>query len=517
VTPRRERLWLALRFPDLPLTALQTSNSTGSAQQDLFSHPAVVVEKQQVVYATATAREAGIGSDMDMTTARLLCDCQFLPRNPAAEEKALGKLCEQLYRFTPHLETYQSNASSESGVLLEISTCLQLFGGVQKLCQSVFTFLTEIGQTFIWGLGHTSKGAWLLSFAPPLTVAQLNGDNLTSNSFIQRLHQLPIEVLADYPQAVEALSSMGFSTLEDIGRQINAQSVASFGKRLGKAFGQALQDIYGIDQRLDQSSLFSKPVVSYTPEDVFVEELQFDYPVIQVDHLRPGIEDLLQQLAQFLRTRQLETQHIQWRISDIYRSERLFHVYCDNGQDDWQLFYDLSLIQFENTPLPFEVDCLELSCKDLMPLQGREQDLELFSKRPGGSSRELAVTLAKLKARVGENAIHKVSYNDSPLPELSHAIVGLAEKCHQSLADGHRQSLRPSWLFVQPQPIEERGQRLFWRGYLTLAAGPERIVGQWWSQSVARDYYLARRHDNVPVWAFQDLYSKQWYVHGVFS
>lgn len=524
MSSRRERLWLALRFPDLPLTATlssqQPNDNTGSPQPSLFGNPeqnpTVIVEQKRIIYVTTAARAAGIEEGMDMTTAQLLCDCQFLPRNRAAEEKLLGDLCEQLYRFTPHLEIYQSAATPQAGVLLEISTCLQLFGGIQRLCQSVFGFLFDIGQTFNWGLAHTSKGAWLLSFADPLNAKELDSNGLTADSFIQRLHQLPIEVLADYSEAVDSLSKMGFATLADIGQQIQAQSVASFSKRLGREFAQALQDIYGIDQHLEQSSLFSKPVTTYTPEDIFVEEMQFDYPVIQVDHLKPGIEALLQQLARFLRTRQLETQHIQWRISDIYHSEQVFQVYCDNSQSDDQLLYDLTLIQLENTPLPFEVDSLELSCKDLMPLQGRDQHLDLSGNRKT-SSQELTVTLAKLKARVGNNAIHKVSYNDSPLPELSHAIVELAEKCQQTLADGHRHSLRPSWLFIKPQPIEERSQRLFWRGYLSLAAGPERIVGHWWHEAVARDYYLARRHDNVPVWVFQDLYSKRWYVHGVFS
>lgn len=517
---RREHLWLALRFPDLPLNAQQSNDNTGLPQPSLFDNPeqspTVIVEQKRIIYTSDAARVAGIEEGMDMTTAQLLCDCQFLPRNRAAEEKLLGNLCEQLYRFTPHLEIYQSAATPQAGVLLEISTCLQLFGGLQRLCQSVFDFLSDIGQTFSWGLAHTSKGAWLLSFAETLSTKELDNGGLTADTFIQRLHQLPIDVLADYPKAVDALSKMGFSTLADIGQQIQAQSVASFSKRLGNDFAQVLRDIYGIDQRMNQSSLFSKPVATYTPDEIFVEEVQFDYPVVQVDHLKPGIETLLKQLARFLHTRQLETQHIQWRMSDIYHSEQVLQVYCDNGQSDDQLLYDLSLIQFENTPLPFEVESLELSCEDLMPLQGRDQHLDLSGNRKN-SSQELAVTLAKLKARVGDNAVHKVSYNDSPLPELSYAIVELAEKCQQTLADGHRHSLRPSWLFIKPQSIEERGQRLFWRGYLTLAVGPERIVGQWWNDAVARDYYLARRHDNVPLWAFQDLYSKRWYVHGVFS
>src|SRR5690606_30200479 len=130
---------------------------------------------------------------------------------------------------------------------------------------------------------------------------------------------------------------------------------------------------------------------------------------------------------------------------------------------------------------------------------------------------ELSVTMAKLKARVGETAVHKVSYRDSPVPELSNLMIGLAEKSFQQLPAIHRNGLRPAWLFANPQIIENRQQGLYWHGYLTLMVGPERMVGNWWDEKVARDYFLARRRDNLAVWAYLDLYKRQWYVHGVFA
>jgi protein ImuB len=509
VNGRRERLWLALRFPDLPLFALNPD-----LPQALSPPPVVVAEKHRVVYATEAATAGGVTVGMDITTAQLLSNCQILARDPNAEKAALDRLCEQLYRFTPHIDRHQSRHTAQGGVLLEISSCLRLFGGAKNLCQAALDFLDSIGMRTAWALAHTAKGAWLLSLGPP---QHITGDDNT-DLFIQRLNHLPIQVLTDYPDAVDALEKMGFTDLGDIALQIRAQSVASFTKRLGREFASTLQEIYGIDQGFNQASLFTKPVDTYVPDELFLEEVQFDYPAVQVDHLKPAIEDLLQQLADFLRTRQLECQHIQWRMTDIHRREAFIQVYSDTGQTDWQLFYDLSLIQFENTPLPFEVDCLELGCNTMEAHRGSNRDLDLTGEgKRRHASQELAITMARLKARIGDNAIHKVSYRDSPLPELSQAIVRLADKCQQELPKEHRQSLRPFWLFIQPHPVEQRREQLYWRGYLKLAVGPERIIGHWWNESVARDYYLARRRDNVPVWAFQDLYSKKWYVHGVFA
>jgi protein ImuB len=77
--------------------------------------------------------------------------------------------------------------------------------------------------------------------------------------------------------------------------------------------------------------------------------------------------------------------------------------------------------------------------------------------------------------------------------------------------------LRPSWLLAAPEIMEQRNQRLFWHGYVALLSEPERIIGNWWEAPVARDYYLAKRHDHLHLWIFFNLYDKQWYVHGVFA
>src|SRR5690606_11933569 len=121
------------------------------------------------------------------------------------------------------------------------------------------------------------------------------------------------------------------------------------------------------------------------------------------------------------------------------------------------------------------------------------------------------------KARLGETAVYKLSYQDSRVPELTNAILALSEKCNQELPDIHRKALRPTWLLSNPEAIEERENRLYWHGYLSTLAGPERVIGQWWEGTIARDYYLAKRHDNVPVWIFFNLMDKSRYVHGGFA
>lgn len=501
----RNRLWLALRLRDLPLSALRAA-----VQPD---EPVAVAEKRQVVFCNNPAKAAGVTPGMDLSTAQMLSGCRILPREQIREKKTLCDLRNALYRFTPHIDIHQSRYDYQSGLLLEVSTCLKLFSGLTNLCNAILGFFSRTDYDVRPGLAHTATGAWLLTFANH----QVRGDE-TPELFVARLNELPVHVLYDHHDAVDALVKMGFSTLGDVARQIESSGVASFTKRLGKEFAVAIADIYNIDRNFAQASLFTKPVSTYTPDEYFQGNIQFDYPVTLVDQLKPAFENLLQSLSVFLLKRQQACQHIQWRISDIYRRSESVDVSSDIPQSSWQLLYDLTLITFEHKPIPFEVESLELICRDLLPCQPGNEQLNFTDEpRNRNSDRELAVTMTKLRVRLGDGAVHKVSYRDSLLPERSHTITGIAEKSMQQLPDVHKYGLRPSWLFSEPQHIEQRGKRLFWQGYLTLAVGPERLVGHWWEDSIARDYYLARRQDNVAVWVYQDLHSKQWYVHGVFS
>ncbi|MDO8336175.1 MAG: DNA polymerase Y family protein [Candidatus Saccharibacteria bacterium] len=498
------RLWLAIRFSDLPLTALKLD--------DAVEKPIVVIEKKRVIFANALAEDAGAQVGMDITTAQLLSGCEVVQRDEAKEQSALSALSEQFYHFSPYIDRFCSDRLAHSGLLLEISSCLKLFGGLKALSERVFTHLAQTPYGFEYGLAHSAKAAWYLSFDYHEIVG-----NETKSLFIERLNKLPIDLLFDYPKAVDALSKTGFKTFGDLARQIEGKSISSFKKRLGAAFTDVLCEIYDIDQNFQQSSLFEKPRDIYRPIEWFEEEIQFDYPVTNVAQLKPAFESLLQELSSYLRKRQQQCQYVEWCISDIYRKKEFVKVNSDEPQSHWQLLYDLSLIQFDNKELPFEVDTVKLTCHHVMPLQTKSQVLDFDQNRRRKSVHDFTITIAKLKARLGDSAVYKLGYRDSRVPEITNAMVALADRCNQELPEIHLKALRPTWLLTQPELIDVKGNRLHWHGYLTTLVGPERVIGEWWEKPVARDYFLAKRHDSLPVWIFFDLYDKQWYIHGVFA
>jgi len=532
-SPRRyyrpgSRLWLALRFYRLPLDVLALNVSALDVLEldvsgvDASAEKAIVItEKQRVIFLNQSAHAAGVRYGVDVTTAQLLSNCETHTRDKQKEVAALNELSAQLYQFTPHIETYYCQHLPHAGLLLEISSCLKLFSGVRALLAQIITYLQTTPYRCEYGFAHTAKGAWLLSFQPielsDNTVGNITG-NETKEFFCERLKNLPIHLLHDFPTVIDALKKTGFKTLGDITRQIDVQKISAIKKRFGLQFTQTICDIFAIEQDLQQGSLFAKPLTTYKPVEFFSENIQFDYPISLSDQLHYPIENLLQNLSQYLRKRQLACQHIEWTFSDIYHNQFLLSVHCDSAESHWQLLYDLTLIQLDNRELPFAVDSLTLTCRDASLVQNQSHTLAFdHSRKSRAGARSFAITMAKLKARLGDAAIFKLSYRDALLPETSHATLSLNQTCNQHLPDIHKKALRPTWLLPAPVNIEQRKQGLYWQGPLTLLAGPERIRGTWWETPTARDYFVAQRHDNVRLWVFLDLHKKTWHVHGIFG
>lgn len=503
-----QRLWLALRFPHLPAHVLATHGMDVAIDS---VEPQVISAKRQLIWLNSAAQNAGVTLGMDITTAQLLSGCVAQERANQKELQRLSQLAESMYQFSPYIETYASEQVPQSGLLLEVGSCLMLFGGLTALSQKIAQQMAQENIALAIGFAHSKAAAWLLSFAE-----QIIADDKTKADFIAQLKTLPISWLHDFPKQVDALEKMGFVTLAEIAKQVEAQSIGSFRKRFGHAFADYLCELFGIDQNFQQDSLFEKPVTLFKPHEFFAEQVQFDYPLHQIDQLQQPMEHLLQKLSAYLRKRQLQTQHIEWVLSDIYRHRDLLTIYADSPQTHWQLLLDLSLIQLENRELPFEVDTLSLNCRHTLPLQAASHVLE-FEQGRKINRQQFSITAAKLKARLGDAAIYKLSYKDSYLPNESNQRISLTEACEQELPPIHQSAQRPQWLLNAPAEIQLRKQGLYWRGRITLIAGPERIQGNWWREPSARDYFIGVRQDQQRLWIFFDVHKQQWFVQGIFA
>ncbi len=443
-------------------------------------------------------------------------------------ENKLIQLCELLYQFTPHVQLFISEFTHAHGVQLEISRSLTLFGGLTSLLDAIKLQLhsEDAYRNYRYAVAHTAQAAWLLcgSATQPDTFIQSLDQQLKQYApaqlrsvFHAQLQPLPLTCLEEFPRIVIALQQTGFVSLGDIMQQLNTSGLRSLTKRFGHAFSQYLGDMLDISHDMQQPGLFSAPVPMFHPELPFIERIEMEFPVAQLDLLQPALSLLLQKLSDHLQRRQQQCQMIEWQLISIYHERELIRVYCDTPQQQGHLLLELSLIQLEQYEFRFAVDQLELHCPFSSPLQTQNYQLD-FSQQSHNykTTQDFTLTTAKLKARLGESAIYKISYRDDHLPERSNHVIGYQKAAWQVLPDMQQQALRPKWLLAAPQIVDQTPAGLHWRGLLQLLAGPERIHTHWWDTPSARDYFMAQRQDGLRLWIFKDLHQQRWFVQGVF-
>ncbi|WP_086933030.1 hypothetical protein [Agarilytica rhodophyticola] len=512
-----KKLWVAIRFTHFPLESLGFNKDNDNV---------IVSDKNIICALTDNMRAMGLSLGMPSSTGQLLFNtssnkiCRIYKRKMDSENNALETVCRQLYHYTPHIEHYSvatPSGYSDIGILLELSSCIQLFKGLTPLLGNIKRVLKSCRFSYRYSIGHTKNTAWLLSYSDtPLEDHTISV--LSKEYFLKKLALLDIDYLYEYSDSVEALKKSGFFTFADIIHHINTSSLYSLRKRFGENFANSLAKTFDIETQFDQAQLFSETPISYLPEQEFSESTQFDYPVSNTEQLIYPIKFLLNQLKEELINKQREIQSICWCFYDIHENQKELVVHFDRFHSDISMPLQLTLIQLENQALPFEVDTLELSCKYMLPVNLKSQILSIEKNNNAEKDKEKTLVSTKINARLGNNKVFELSEKNSHIPELSFKKNYMNNKTMTQPLQKNPEILnRPSWIFNIPIKIGKRQNTLFWKGKLELLQGPERIEGLWWKKPTARDYFVAKRNDNVRLWVFHDVHKDEWFVHGIFA
>lgn len=532
----REQLWFAIRLSHFPLESLQIQRH----------HTNIMVSDKNHICATTDNLQAqGIERGTPTSTAQLLyipngeTPCRIYERECNSEEKALNRICDALYNITPHIETYSVNTPNgceDIGLLLEISRCTALFKGFYAIEEEIKKTLKTLKFSYHYALGHNKNIAWLLSYSqtPSQNYGQ-NPDELQHSRlhFIEALKPLSLDHLYEYPESIAQLKKTGFFCFADLIHHIEQSSFHSLRKRFGGKLSDYISETLGIDNDMQQHALFKKPAATYQPKQLFIESIQFDYPVSNCEQLEHPVKTLLAHLSQELVKNQEQTQSVCWNLYNIHHQHEHFSVHFERLHNDTQLAQELTMIQLENQPLPFEVDTLELHCENVLPvhfenrsthndshhepLHNSNHNLH-FDSHSEMEKNAIAIVTSKLNARLGENSVLTLSPKDSHIPELTFTKTPMASAQNLSPeVPSATKTDRPSWIFNTPIKIGKRQNTLYWKGSLELQQGPERIEGLWWKKPTGRDYFVAKRDDHVRLWVFHDLYKNAWFVQGVFA
>ena len=413
-----------------------------------------------------------------------------------AEEK-LRALATVMQGFSPRV-----SLEPPDGLLLEVRGSLHLFEGVEGTRRR----LLEACQA------HSQPA--VLCFAPtPMAalVAARAGRSLTVLSHAQltgQLSSLPLGVLRWPQQVMERLQRTGVRT---VGAALRLPR-AGFARRFGVAQLATL----------DALTTSTRPVRRlFKPRERFRRRRELSCELSNHEWLLNALMPLLGELEHFLRARQSAVMQLACHF--VHRQADTTRCVLNLAAPAFLAaqLAGLLRVQLETLALPEPVRALELRAATLLPRTAHAQALWHSGEHGGSLGSEAHELIERLRARLGEGALHGLTVLEGHRPEHTWAVS--APPALDTRARGAAVPVpaipRPLWLLQAPQPLEVRDGLPQRGGLLTLISEPERIESGWWDGGdVARDYYSACDPYGVRLWVFRERHAPHgWFLHGIFG
>ena len=524
-------LWLALYCPTLALDCILRRWPEGL-------DPALAVTdldgaRRLIAVATRSAQACGVFAGQSIATAlSLLPDLVLVARKLEDERAALTEAALATLRFTPTVSL------RPSGLVLEISASMKLFGGHRALRRDIAAAMRVQGLAVAAAEAPTPHGAWLLaqhrarrgrqaarspSKAPRVTAANVAPDHVAA------LDGLPITDLEAAGPSLSRLDGIGVQTLADL-RRLPAKGLA---RRFGPGLIDELARAYG--ERPDPQIVVEAP-------SRFHARIELMARVETCEALTFASQRLLAQMTGWLTARHaairgftLILHHDRWTRDAI--EPTAIAVALSTPSSDLSRLGTLVRERLSNHALKAPV--LELSLEATAVVVAQETNGSLFAAREQ-TFETLARLLEKLTARLGPEAMVRLERAGDARPErgwravrgdvIDESVVvapkmrGRGSKGAPRIVLGSRSGPRPVWLLSEAQQLEMRAHRpIFDELPLKLIAGPERIETGWWDDAPAtRDYFIGENEVGRLVWIYRERFPVQddagfWFLQGLFG
>ncbi|GBG02755.1 hypothetical protein AZSI13_20820 [Azospira sp. I13] len=354
------------------------------------------------------------------------------------------------------------------------------------------------------------------------------------------LAPLPLDCLELPPAQARRLGNFGLRRVGDL----LALPRSGLNQRLG--LGLTTQLARALGEIPDSRPRFPYP-------ETFRQGLELPARVEDAGALRFAARRLLQQLQGWLARRSggisrctLELHHEQYGPAILRQGRRgrpptlLVLGFAGLTRDGARLERVLAE-RLAQLPLAAPVEALCLVADQIGELPGQDQALPgqgsdgALADDPPASAQRAALTLERLKARLGDARVYGLTHVADHRPEQAtrkrpldgDLALATPEKQATSQSPGAPpQGPRPLWLLEHPQALGETQGRPRHGGPLQLLAGPERIESGWWDEGessdglpapgdLRRDYFVARNPAGEWLWVFRD--ETGWFLHGRFA
>ncbi len=478
--------------------------------------PLVIYDKIRNAFTiTALDRQAsaaGLNIGMSLADARAIRpDIVARDANVEADARLLDEIAAWCERFTPIVVI-----DPPHGLLLDVSGCSHLFGGVTALLNHVERSIKAHGLTARVALAPTPGSAWAFSRIGRTRLVE-------GNELEAALSHLPISALRLAPEATALLRRLGLKTIGQIMHAPRQPFAARAGQhallRLDQALGRAPEAL--TPRRL--------------PPPLFVLRHLVE-PIITMEETLIVTEALCADLCHQLNERGSGVRLLRLCLFGVDSRIRNVQLGLSRAEHDpiimLRLLRERLSVSPETLDAEFGFDAARLDAVEITPTVLRSIDL---APQAGRDKEAEARLIDRLTARLGKGRIGRPQLHTVHAPERANGWVEIKTELNELPAppqDGVMR--RPLRLFPRAQPVEAIASmpdgppmRFRWRRVLhevLRAEGPERVTPDWLRAPNARprDYYRVEDKDGHRFWLYREDYNDRqeaprWYIHGLFA
>lgn len=522
---------------------------------------ALVEERAQnvrIASLSPTASALGVSAGMTLASARALVpELSASPLDADADRQALEGLGLWAQWLGPFVALYQHDA-----LLIEVGGSAHLHGGELAAMREAQAKLAAMGYQAQAACADTPRAAWALAGMAELLSGDLTGEaggqrsDSESNSdrstrarcttqqeldafleLLKRKRNEGADQKADesaessHAPRYAALSAPRHQTAQALARlpvealglsEATLESLEDFGVR-------TLQHLLGLG-RSQLASRFDRELSSRiaellgeTPESLEIlrddaplaEEMRFEQPLD--DGLHFVLKQLCDRLGEALAGAASGTREL--KLSFFHEDADATHhsVRASEAIGNAKGLLLLLTTYLESHPPTRAITGARLAAD--APEALRTRDADLFTGRQRARSEGVHDLLDRLSARLGSSQVTRLELLENHQPELawrSAPVLGA-----KSARVTHELKLRPLRVFADPVPVvvhlRDHEPASLNRHRLLQVEGPERLGGNWWSDSFARDYYRVELDNGEWYWIYRDRVTGSFYWQGVFG
>ena len=475
-------LWACIVLPQLALDAVlrRMPEIARTRPLALVEGPAQLRSLHAV---NAAARDAGLHPGMRLPAAHALCaDVALVEHDPEAGARWQRFLAAWAYRHSSLV-----SAQWPGAIVLEAQASFRLFGPWPRFEARLREELDALGFAHRIALAPTPRAAHVF--------AHLRDGFAVMHAEAMRaaLARVPIRGALLPGDAGTRLHRMGVRTLD----ALRALPRDGLRRRFGVDLLEHLDRMHG-----DADD----PVSCYAPPDVFDARIELGHEVESSQALLFPLRRLVGDLAVYLSARDGGVQRFVLRLEhDEGHSDVSVGLLA--AEREPALLFEIARNRLEQAALAKPVVGLRLLARELPPFVPASRDL--FDTRPSQAV-PWPQLRERLRARLGDDAVHRIACTGDPRPERAWRRTGISEDAACARPSPSRPP-RPAWLLPKPVPLRD--------SRISIVSGPERLESGWWDGDDARrDYYVVETSQGQRAWAFAPPGEQGgWMLHGWFA